>query len=82
MDNVVEVFHIIVSPLSEKPHHSLTMIPPDNSNSIADKLLYIYTHEQESLEIGKRGIDVVNAYFDITKNGKKFLDFIIQVCKS
>lgn len=58
------------------------LIPPDNSNSIADKLLYIYTHEQESLEIGKRGIDVVNAYFDITKNGKKFLDFIIQVCKS
>lgn len=58
------------------------LIPPESSNSIADKLFYIYTHEQESLEIGKRGIDVVKTYFDITKNGEKFLNFITQICKS
>ena len=68
-------------PLYLKDRENAFLIVPEKSSEISEVLYYIYTHEQQAIEIGKKGKDVVYKYFDIEKNGIIFYDFIKKISR-
>lgn len=57
------------------------LIPPEDTNAIANIMEYIYNNEEEAIMVGKRGQYVVDEYFDINKNGKMLVNFLLkEVC--
>jgi glycosyltransferase involved in cell wall biosynthesis len=64
-------------PLYLKHKENAYLIEPENTYEIICALEYLIQNESESIEMGKKGQDVVRKKFDITVNGNIFVDFLV-----
>lgn len=55
---------------------SAFIIDPENSNQIADTLIYIVQHSEEAITVAKNGYRVMEQHFSINHVGKIFVNFL------
>ena len=59
-----------------KHKNNAYLIESENIQDVVEALSFLTLNEEKAIEIGKKGITVVEQYFDVQKNGKLFVDFI------
>ncbi|RXP61848.1 glycosyltransferase [Lutibacter sp. HS1-25] len=52
------------------------LIEPENIDDVEEALNFLVSNEKEAIEIGRNGLKVVEEYFDVTKNGSLFVNFM------
>ena len=57
------------------------LIVPESADAICDALTYAYTHEKECIEMGIKGIETVDRYFNVESNGRQLYQFIKHICE-
>ena len=55
---------------------NIYLIEPDNFDSLYYGIKYLIDNQNEAINIGNEGLNVVMEHFNLEKNGKKFVDFL------
>lgn len=66
-------------PLYIKDKQNGLLIEPSNAKSISEALQYAYQHQEECITMGKKGLETIQKFFDVEKNGKSLYQFILNI---
>ena len=76
--NVVMATEVGDVPLYLNKSNSL-LIPPEDSNAIANAILYVSENPVNSLQIGRNGLNTMKEKFSIKRIGEIFISFLCEI---